>query len=357
MIDWTFRRSAAVEFGTAREAQHWLAGVPVAARIARELALARFTDLWIVLSSGEAVDPPTMAEVHRLAPSLTVHVGWPPEDAAADRFPSDRLIAADAIPDFLAGQPYASTPLDSPDAAASILRQTGKATDGIVSRWLNRRISRQVSELLLRVPGLKPIHATLGTAVIGVAMFFSLIFGGRPGLITGALLFQGASIFDGVDGEIARSTFRTSRMGAALDSAVDMATNVAAMLGLAVNLALRGQRSAVPLVTWGLALLLIGLAMIGRRSLRDTGSISFDGVKQRYRGRPAGPLATRMMTLATLGTSRDFCALLYLVLVLVGIPIAGLYLFAAVTPVWIVFVTAALWPLGGKVPAVPEGSV
>jgi len=356
MIDGTVRRSAAVEFTTARAAQNWLAGVPVAARIARELALARFTDLWITLASEEVLDSATMAEVHRLAPSLSVHEGRPPNDIEADVFPSDRLIVAEAIPDFLAGQPYAFTCIDSPDAAASILRQTGKASDGVVSRWLNRPISRQMSEVLLRVPGLQPIHATFGTAAIGAAMFASLVFGGRPGLVTGALLFQGASVFDGVAGEIARSTFRTSRLGAALDSAVDMATNVAAMLGLAVNLDLRGQRSAVPLVTWGLLLLLVGLAMIGRRSLKETGSISFDGVKQRYRGRAAGPLATRLMTLATLGTSRDFCALLYLALVLVGIPIAGLYLFAVVTPVWIVFVVAALWPLGGKVSALPKGT-
>ena len=50
------------------------------------------------------------------------------------------------------------------------------------------------------------------------------------------------------------------------------------------------------------------------------------------------------MTVATLVTSRDFFAFLYLVLVLGGIPIAELYLFAAATPVWIVFVAAALWP-------------
>jgi len=356
MIDGTVRRSAAVEFATARAAQNWLAGVPVAARIARELALARYSDLWIAVSSGEALDEHAIAEIHRLAPSLTVHPGSPPEDAAADRFPADQLITAEVVPDFLAGNAYAFTPLDSADAAAAILRQTGKPSDGIVSRWLNRPLSRQLSERLLRVPGLKPIHATFGTAAIGAAMFASLICGGRPGLITGALLFQGASVFDGVDGEIARSTFRTSRIGAAMDSAVDMATNVAAMLGLAVNLDLSGQRNALPLVAWGLALLLVGLAMIGHRSLRDTGSVSFDGVKQRYRGRSAGPIAARLMTLATWGTSRDFCALLYLVLVLVGIPIAGLYLFAVVTPVWIVFVVAALWPILGRAPALPEGS-
>ena len=43
-------------------------------------------------------------------------------------------------------------------------------------------------------------------------------------------------------------------------------------------------------------------------------------------------------------------------LVLVGIPIAGLYLFAVVTPVWIVFVVGALWPILGRVSTLPEGS-
>jgi hypothetical protein len=53
------------------------------------------------------------------------------------------------------------------------------------------------------------------------------------------------------------------------------------------------------------------------------------------------------MRLATHGTSRDFCALVYLLLVLGGVPIAGLYLFAVVTPVWMLFVVAALWPRDG----------
>ena len=61
------------------------------------------------------------------------------------------------------------------------------------------------------------------------------------------------------------------------------------------------------------------------------------------------------MTAATLGTSRDFCALVYLVLVLAGIPIAGLYLFAIVTPVWLLFVVVALWFWRRTPRTVPEG--
>ncbi|HEY7807532.1 MAG TPA: CDP-alcohol phosphatidyltransferase family protein [Croceibacterium sp.] len=352
----TVRTRAVVGFATAREAQRPVAGVPVAARILRELARAGFTDAWIEVSDGLPIDAPALAEIRRLAAAMTVHLQAPPEDLPVVRFPADRLIAAEAIPDFLAGVPYPFTRLDTPGATAEILRGTGKSGDGLVSRWINRPISRQLSAILLRVPGIRPIHATIGTALIAAAMSIALVFGGRYGLLVGALLFQTASIFDGVDGEIARATFRTSRTGAAVDSAIDAATNFAAMLGMAINLALRGRPEALALATWGLALLLLGWAMIGLRSLRETGSVSFDGVKHRYRGRFSGPVAARLMALATLGTSRDFCALVYLLLVVGRIPIAGLYLFAVVTPVWILFVIAALWPSRDDERAASEGA-
>jgi CDP-L-myo-inositol myo-inositolphosphotransferase len=349
-------RQAAVDFATAREAHRLVAGVPVAARIVRELALAGFVDVWIVIAAEEPLDPLVAAEIHRLAPTVTLHAGAVPGDIQAVHFPGDRLIAAGVIPDFQAGRAYSFVRLDGHRAAAEILRGTGKASDGVVSRWLNRPISRRLSAVLLQVPGVRPIHATIGTAAIAAAMFTALVFGGHPGLIAGALLFHGASVFDGVDGEVARATFRTSSAGAALDSAIDLATNVAAMLGLAINLSLHGQPEALALVAWSLTLFLLGVAMIGRRSLRETGSISFDVVKHRYRDRFSGPLAARLMTAATLGTSRDFCALVYLVLVLSGIPIAGLYLFAIVTPVWLMFVIAALWSSRGRARATPAGA-
>jgi CDP-L-myo-inositol myo-inositolphosphotransferase len=175
-------------------------------------------------------------------------------------------------------------------------------------------------------------------------MFAALVTGSRTGLVAGALLFQAASIFDGVDGEIARATFRTTRKGAALDSAIDMATNVAAMLGMAINLADRGRHDALPLVAWALAFFLFGLLLIGRRSLRQSGTVSFDGVKHEVRTWPGSALAARLMALATIGTSRDFCALVYLILVLARIPIVGLYLFAVVAPVWLLFVLRAMSP-------------
>jgi CDP-L-myo-inositol myo-inositolphosphotransferase len=65
----------------------------------------------------------------------------------------------------------------------------------------------------------------------------------RRGLIAGGLLFM-PLVFDGVDGEIARATFRSSPAGAALDTGVDMATNLAFMLGVTINLGLSEGREA-----------------------------------------------------------------------------------------------------------------
>ena len=90
-------------------------------------------------------------------------------------------------------------PLDA-RAGWALLRGTVKPGDGIVSRWLNRRISRPISAFLLLFPFIRPIHATIGTALIGVAMLIALLTGSYTGMIWGSFLFQFASIFDGVDG-------------------------------------------------------------------------------------------------------------------------------------------------------------
>ena len=350
------RPFAAVEFGSAGAADRRVAGVSAPGRVVRELATAGYAEAWIDLPPGQRLAAATQADLARLADAMAVRAGPPPGGAAIDRFPGTWLIAAADIPGFLAGKACPFVRLDGASAGAEILRGTGKTNDGIVSRWLNRPISQRLSALFLRAPGMRPIHATVGTALIAMAMFAALIGGGRWGLIAGALLFHAASVFDGVDGEIARATFRTSRQGAALDSAIDMATNVAAMLGLAINLALAGQPEALALVGWALAWFLLGMALIGWRSLRRSGTLTFDGVKDAYNERITGPLAARAMNLAKLGTSRDFCAVVYLVLVLAGIPIAGLYLFAVVTPVWFLFVAGALWPTRGTMPSAQEAA-
>lgn len=153
-------------------------------------------------------------------------------------------------------------------AGRDVSAATGKGSDGIVSRYVNRPISRATSYQLLRLPGVPPLHASLGTALLGLMMAAALFFCGQTGLIAGALLFRAASIFDGVDGEIARATYRTSHEGATLDSVIEAATKLAFISGVSVNVALIGDTAGACAGGLALGTLATGLLLVGRHAKR-----------------------------------------------------------------------------------------
>jgi CDP-L-myo-inositol myo-inositolphosphotransferase len=336
-----FPSQATVAFHSARQAGRRIAGVAAAARIVRELSKAGFAGAWLRVPASEALDAATMGDIGRLAGTMRVQIGEPPAGTPVVAMPGDRLIPAEAIPEFLASDLKvlpSAIDLINPGAGVEILRRTGKATDGPVSRWLNRPVSRALSAILLAIPGVRPLHATLGTAALAVLMVAALVVGGDWGLAAGGLLFQAASIFDGVDGEVARATFRSSPAGAALDTAVDMATTVLFIVGLAINLGSRGYDDAFMPAAWGMGLFLLGLALLGWRAALTGGSANLDGLKQYYRNRFASPAGSRWMAFATVVSSRDFFALLFAVLLVAGLPMAPLLIFAAAATVWFPFV-------------------
>ncbi len=203
-----------------------------------------------------------------------------------------------------------------------LLLATGKPRDGIVSRYLNRPVSRTITRLLIRHEAARPGHATVATAILAIAMLAALIGLPEHGAAIGAVLSQAASIVDGVDGEMARATFRTSNAGARLDSLIDAATNLLFFGGLAVHLWLRGDYVAAWAGFAGMVLLLAGLLQIGVRAQRLGQPINFEVVKVHLRSgqsdvRPksSGPSLTDMLIWLTM---RDFIALFVAVLALAG---------------------------------------
>lgn len=303
--------TAVVAFASADTASRRVAGVAAAARIARSL-FESGTERVILAVPGAALTPAARADLDRLA-------------AGAELADADRLDPA------LAGLATAAPSL----SAAAILRATGKAGDGPVSRWLNRPISRAISALLLTLPGVRPLHATIGTALIASAMFACLVGGGAAGLIAGGLLFHAASVFDGVDGEIARATFRSSQAGATLDGVVDVATNFGFILGVTLNLVAQSEPQALAAGGLGLALFAIGLLALAGGSALSGASFNLDLLKQELRRGWLGPW---LVSFVTTVTSRDFFALLFALLILAGVPMAILYIFAGAATVWIPFV-------------------
>jgi 1L-myo-inositol 1-phosphate cytidylyltransferase / CDP-L-myo-inositol myo-inositolphosphotransferase len=121
-------------------------------------------------------------------------------------------------------------------------------------------------------------------------MTLALVLGEGPGLITGALLFQAASIFDGVDSEMARATFRTSRTGAALDSVIEACTNLAFVLGVTIIVGLAGDRVGAAAGTLALVTLAAGFSLIGGSARAANEPLNFDVVKVHFRRGRRGAL-------------------------------------------------------------------
>lgn len=359
---------AVIKFSSTVTAACLVAGLPAAARAIREAALAGLGECWLTLGSDEPLALNVQQEILRMAGTMRVHglgqrghptsvlpnglalliIGEALVDAVAIRAAlasGESLNPAMRYADLEAqGRPHQGTASDAATAdlfaaryaAASraIIKATAKTTDGLVSHSLNRPISQAISQILLKFPGIRPIHATFGTAVIAVLMFAVLVLFGSPaGLVLGAVLFHAASVFDGVDGEIARATYRTTDRGAMIDSLIDAATNLSFVAGIVINLAQRGRWGPAMFGIAGLAMLALGLAILGSRARRSGGPITFDGLKGRFRDNGSG-----WGKWAVWLTMRDFLALASVVLVVAGLTEQAIMAFSAIMAVWLAVV-------------------
>ena len=115
------------------------------------------------------------------------------------------------------------------------LRHIGKSQDGMVSKFLNRPISRVITRLLLKLPITPDAWTMLIFALAPVAFVF-LVRGDYTGFLVGSALFQLINILDGCDGEIARAKYLDSERGRRLDAFCDFVANLFFVLCLGVGL-------------------------------------------------------------------------------------------------------------------------
>ncbi len=299
-------------FATAAEADRRIAGVAAAARRVRLLSEAGAGLVRLRIGDGAALASTTIDDVERLRGRAVVEI----ERGA--------VIAGDPAP-----------------SAWAIVRATAKPGDGLVSRWLNRPISQRISALLLRIEGARPIHVTIFNGGLAVVMLAMLLFGGQTGLLLGAVLFHTASVLDGVDGEMARATFRTSAEGATLDSAIDMATNFLFLIGITVNLGIRDRDEIILIGLWGMVLMAIGAVLIARRNRAGGGALGFDLLK---RWGPVRGLFDSVYWVVQVLSSRDCFAFLFMALTLVGLERVALSIFSGVANLWIAWVLVTMIP-------------
>jgi phosphatidylglycerophosphate synthase len=122
--------------------------------------------------------------------------------------------------------------------------------DGIVSRYLNRPLSRPVARALAGTPA-TPNAVTLFTLALSAATGLMVAAGWQ---VAGGVLIQAVSVIDGIDGELARLKDRATRLGAVLDALTDRYAD-AFMLGGMTVFAFRFEDWAHPELAGILALL------------------------------------------------------------------------------------------------------
>ena len=146
-------------------------------------------------------------------------------------------------------------------ARREIIRSSVKGVgDGIVSRLINRKVSMWISERV--VEKVTPMQATLFTFAVGV--FSALVALFSPAL--GSVLYQISSMVDGVDGEIARASLRTTKFGGWIDSVLDRFVDFSFLSALA--LWLKPDQSFLPWVF----LALFGTLMVSYTTERFKGA-------------------------------------------------------------------------------------
>ncbi len=148
------------------------------------------------------------------------------------------------------------------------LAPRGKRTDGLVSRYLNRKISTRITSWLLRRKiRITPNQMSVISFLVTVASFPFFLMA-LP-LLAGVMIQLG-SILDGVDGELARALNMESRKGAYFDALLDRVADITAILG-AIMYAMRNEN----LFLIGLvgALALAGSLMVSYLHARGEGAL------------------------------------------------------------------------------------
>ena len=174
--------------------------------------------------------------------------------------------------------------IDTPDERRRAIghlvdRYGAKRTDGPVARVLNRPLSNLVSRRLLATR-IGPNALTIANLALLVLSGLLLALGAHSDLllVAGGVLVQLSSALDGVDGELARVSGRSSERGAVLDAICDRYGDLAVLAGAAVA---AGTPAAWP---WAMAALVANwqLSFLRREHERVAGHLPASHVRWQW---------------------------------------------------------------------------
>jgi phosphatidylglycerophosphate synthase len=230
-----------------------------------------------------------------------------------------------------------------------LLRQTRKPTDGWIARNFNRPVSQAISYVALHLG----CSATLATWVALIVGVVSAAIGTQPGwpaFAAAGVLFHLASVLDGVDGEIARTTLTESERGGRFDAAVDRITAFACFAGVTVGWIREG--AGINALVWtavvatGLALSLAHAFRLVARDAPGAPLLIIDRAINRA-ARESGALMLRLAARSFALLRRDLFAVIFMVVGFTGVRA----LVPALVAVGLVIANVTFWLYGRELAA------
>lgn len=220
-----------------------------------------------------------------------------------------------------------------PACEKRFLRGAGKPQDGLVSRFVNRPISRVITRALLHT-SITPSQWTLLIFILPLVGSVFLARGRYADIVIGLLFFQLYSILDGCDGEIARAKHLASPRGAQLDTWCDTVGNLLMVLSLGFGLGRLGEGVAVALLI-GTNELLLALPARSARGTPAGPAAAALYPRQRRLLDGAGLLffGERFSAMLLQLTKRDVALVAFFLLALAGLPAWILHSLGAVAAV------------------------
>ncbi len=185
-------------------------------------------------------------------------------------------------------------------------------TGGYIAKHINKRISIPIS-LQLAKTRIHPNILTIINMVVGFLSAYFVLQGSYWQVVLGGLLFQLASVFDGVDGEVAKFTFKVSKIGGWLDTIGDNGTLLLFLIAVSVlyfkNTSTCAASIMITLLFVGL-FWFIGMIVWYLRKFSESGSlVAYD--KEFLQKLPPDDLWVRFALSMKYFTKKEFFALFF----------------------------------------------
>ncbi len=129
-----------------------------------------------------------------------------------------------------------SNPDEAKKANWGLLKRLQYRPGGLVAIYLNRPISIRFSRVLADT-SISPNQTTLAAFVVGLVGVAMVLLGGYWWAVAGTFLLHVNSVWDGIDGELARLRYQCSDFGAYLDSVCDEFLNAAIVIAAGYHVA------------------------------------------------------------------------------------------------------------------------